>query len=257
MIQFLFKKIPANFQKKKIDTHPPAAQLPSTLKTDIHSHLLPGIDDGVKTLSEAAEVIRALKALGYQKLITTPHVIQDFYPNTSEQILAKLAELKAYLPTQGIEIEIEAAAEYYLDECFLRQLEQDQPLLTFGESYVLFETGFINPPALLMEAIFMMQSSGYRPVLAHPERYTYLHEKKHLLDELLEKGVLLQVNLNSLTGHYSRASKEMAEKLLREDKVALLGSDCHGMRHHQLLQKLMREKRWAGFSSASLLNAQL
>src|SRR5690606_3410647 len=113
------------------------------LRVDMHSHLLPGLDDGVSTLEEAEEIIREFIALGYERIITTPHVMSDAWRNTPAGILAKLDELKAYLREKSLDISVFAAAEYYLDESLLKMVETDQPLLTFGDKYLLFETNFI------------------------------------------------------------------------------------------------------------------
>ena len=141
---------------------------------DIHSHLLPGLDDGVKSVEETVYILKMLKRLGYKKVITTPHVMSDHYPNQTSDILSKLAYVKEEIVKKNINIKLEAAAEYYLDENFIQKIDSRQDLLTFGKNYLLFETSFFNKPAFLEEAIFNMNAQGYQPVLAHPERYGYL-----------------------------------------------------------------------------------
>ena len=137
--------------------------------TDVHSHLLPGIDDGAQSMEDSVDLVRQLGALGFKKLVTTPHIIHDFYPNNAEIIRSKLHDLKQRLLQEDIKIDLNAAAEYYLDEFFMDQLAQNSPLLTFGENYILFETPFMNEPNYLKESIFKLISKGLRPVLAHPE----------------------------------------------------------------------------------------
>ncbi len=231
--------------------------LQKLVHTDIHSHLLPGIDDGSKTLAESAAMIRVFQKMGYKKLITTPHVMSDFYRNTPEIIQGRLAELKTHLKEEEIDIEIEAAAEYYLDDGFLNKLAQEEPLLSFGNQYILFETAYLNAPYQLWDAIFQMQSSGYRPILAHPERYVYVQKDPQLIHKLLERDVLLQVNLNSLLGHYSKAAQEIAERLIAHKQVSFIGSDCHRMEHLDLMHKLFRKKVFARLSDNPLLNNTL
>jgi tyrosine-protein phosphatase YwqE len=230
---------------------------PLLITTDIHSHLLPDLDDGSKSLQESAVLIKQFQNLGYQKLITTPHVMQDFYKNTPEMILEKLEELRIYLKNQYIHIEIEAAAEYYLDEAFIHRLERCEKQLTFGKDYLLFETSFDNQPKQLMETIFLMQAQGYRPVLAHPERYTYLYQQFELIEKIKERGVFLQINLNSLCGYYGKDAQLFAEKLMHLKMIDLVGSDCHHFRHLEALQITKTSKNYHKLADLNLLNHQL
>ena len=166
--------------------------------TDLHSHLLPGIDDGVQSIEESLEVIRGFINLGFKKLVTTPHIMHDFYKNDADIILGKLEEVRKALAEASLEIEIEAAAEYYLDEYFLALINSETKLLSFGDNYVLFELSFMTKPLTIKEAVFSMQTKGYKPVLAHAERYLYYHDSIKSLQELASNGVLLQLNLLSL-----------------------------------------------------------
>lgn len=219
---------------------PPADSLAlAALGTDMHSHLLPGLDDGAETVEHSVELLRQLQALGYRKLIMTPHVMGDFYRNTPESIRGALVALRKAAAAAGITgIELEYAAEYYLDESFGRRLENNEPLLTFGgeQRLVLFETSYINEPFNFNETVFNLLAAGYRPVLAHPERYTYLYGRFEELARIREQGVLLQVNLNSLTGYYSAGAKRVAEKLIDEGLVDLLGTDTHHLKHLDTLR---------------------
>jgi tyrosine-protein phosphatase YwqE len=201
------------------------------LTTDMHAHFLPGIDDGASTLEESLFLIKKLIDCGYTKLVATPHVMNDFFKNTPEIIYSKLFQIKEAVLAQGWSIEIEAAAEYYLDEWFMGMLQTNTPLLTFGDRYLLFETSFINQPAILHEAIFLMQSLNYKPVLAHPERYVYLQDNFDKCAELYRNGVLLQININSLSGYYSAPAQALAEKLIDKKMVHFAGTDCHAIKH--------------------------
>ena len=195
--------------------------------TDLHSHLLPGIDDGVQSIEESLEVIKGFVNLGFKKLVTTPHVMHDFYRNDATIILSKLEEVRTAVSKESLAIEIEAAAEYYLDEYFLSQINSKSNLLTFGDNYVLFELSFMTKPLTIKEAVFSMQTNGYKPVLAHAERYLYYHDSIKDLQELANNGVLLQLNLLSLSGYYSKAVKKMANKLIDLGIISFIGSDCH------------------------------
>ncbi len=227
------------------------------LFVDIHSHLLPGIDDGAQTITESLDLLYHFEALGYKKVITTPHIVQDFYPNTPSVILQKLKEVQEAATENNLKIRIEAAAEYYLDEYFYALLDQPDQLLTFGKNYILFETGFINQPAILFEAIFKMKAQGLQPILAHPERYAYLQGNYSLAPEIAERGALFQINMNSLTGYYSPAAKKTAEKLIDEGLVSFAGTDMHNMRHMENLRDAINTKYFDKLLDQGILNNTL
>ena len=225
--------------------------------TDIHSHLLHGIDDGVKTIEESIEVISHLSNLGFKKLITTPHIMSDYYKNTPEIIKTKLQEVKSAVTIANIPIEIEAAAEYYLDEYFYNLITNGKELLTFGDNYVLFETSFSVEPLILKEVIFKLNSAGYKPVYAHPERYFYLQEKKQLLNELIDQGLLFQLNVLSLTGYYSKPVQKMALELIEKGAIAFVGSDCHNILQAKELKAAYSSKLAHKIDVTKLLNHSL
>ncbi|MEM9981369.1 MAG: CpsB/CapC family capsule biosynthesis tyrosine phosphatase [Bacteroidota bacterium] len=233
------------------------SELFQTIHTDMHAHWLPGIDDGAKTLEEALQLITSLYQMGYRKLIATPHIMQDYYKNTPAIILEKLTLVKEAVASLPFSITLEAAAEYYLDEWMLRQLQAGSPLLTFGEKYLLFETAFLNRPPFLEEAIFLMKSQGYQPVFAHPERYVYLWEDATLLDQLYTQGIHLQLNLNSLVGYYDKEAKKLAEQLLIQQRVGFVGTDCHNERHLAALQKIKKPSLLKRLAALPLLNKQI
>jgi len=232
-------------------------QVDEFIFVDMHSHLIPGIDDGSKSLEESISLIRDFQLLGYKKIITTPHIMGDFFKNSKETIYPGLKTLQDKLREEGIDIEIEAAAEYYLDEWFIEKLEKGEPLLTFGNKYVLFETSYMNASSQLHQAIFKLRSSGYTPILAHPERYTYLYSSFEGFKEIYDMGVLFQINLNSLAGYYSKHAKLFAEKLIDHKMVDFVGTDCHGQRHIQVLQKVKTSSYYKKLRQLPLLNNSL
>lgn len=239
------------FKKKEIHQAIP-------LQVDIHSHLLAGIDDGVQSLEDAAEIIMYFKSLGYTKLITTPHVMSDAYRNTREGILEKLQELQQYLQDKQIDMTIDAAAEYYLDEVVFKMIQEDQPMLTFGrEKFLLFETNFLTEPFNLKEFIFLAISKGYKPVLAHPERYLYLQNDWGKIEDLIARQVYFQLNISSITGYYSKGVQITAQKLIDKGWVHLLGSDCHHFQHAQLVSSARNLKYFQKALSLPLLNNTL
>jgi protein-tyrosine phosphatase len=224
---------------------------------DVHSHLLPGLDDGVKSIEETMYILKTLQDLGYRKVITTPHVMSDRYPNTAEEIIIKLAEVKKAVLNSDLTIEIEAAAEYCLDEHLIRSLHENKKLLTFHGNHLLFETSFLNKPAFLEEAVFNMNTSGYQPVMAHPERYTYLQSNKQLLHQLKSMNVLFQVNLLSLFGYYSTEIRKHAAFLVKSGFVDFIGTDCHNAYQADEIVKKMHQRRNPLLKSLKVLNISL
>jgi len=213
----------------------------SVLKVDVHSHFIPGIDDGAKDLNDSIELISGMKALGYQKVITTPHIMSEYYRNTPEIILSGLEKVREELINREIDIQIDAAAEYNVDADFEAKIDTKE-LLTFGDNYVLFELPFMQEPAILNQVIWKMQTNGYKPILAHVERYPFWHNNWDKIEDMKNRGGLLQVNIGCLTGHYGREVKRIAEKVIDEDMINMIGSDCHHTK------QLMMIKNEAGFN---------
>ncbi|MDQ3278993.1 MAG: hypothetical protein M3Q06_11750 [Bacteroidota bacterium] len=208
------------------------------LHTDMHSHILPGIDDGSPDVETSIQLIKGLQSMGYQKFIATPHIFWEIHPNTPERITESLANLREGLQEHGMEIDLHAAAEYYIDEHFEGLLQNKTPLLTISENKVLVEFSMVTAPLELQRVIFDLQIAGYQPVIAHPERYTYLLFRKELFDELKEAGCMFQLNLLSLTGYYGRQVQDLAEYLCKKEYYDLAGTDLHHERHLESLQKL-------------------
>jgi protein-tyrosine phosphatase len=228
----------------------------SSFGVDMHSHLIPGIDDGAKTIDDSIAMIKELHSLGFKKIITTPHIMSDFYRNTPQNILEGLEIIREAVKNNGIPVVIEAAAEYYLDDGFLQKLENEK-LLTFGDNYVLFEISYINSPENMKEIIFNLRTAGYRPVLAHPERYPFWYKHFDEYKRLKDQGVYLQLNVNSLTGYYSVPAKKIGEKLIDEKMVDFIGTDTHHSKHIEVLKKCLNEKYFKKILSAHLLNRYL
>lgn len=198
---------------------------------DMHSHLLPALDDGAKHIEDSLSLIRQLSALGYKKLITTPHVISGLYYNSAETIFPALEILRAAVEKEGIPIELDAAAEYMMDDYFETLLEDKTPLLTINGKYVLVEFSYVAHPPNYRTIFFDLKMAGYEPILAHPERYMYLHQQFEIYRELFETGILLQVNLLSLMGYYGSRVQKVAMQLLEEGLVHFIGSDVHHQKH--------------------------
>ncbi len=207
----------------------------SFLVADMHSHLIPGIDDGAATMTDSLSMIRELKEMGFKKIITTPHIKHDHYKNTSEIILKGLNDVRQELKVNEIDIDIHAAAEYFVDDVFMDMLESNQ-LLTIHKNEVLIEFSFMFEPVNLMNTIFRIQTKGYRPILAHPERYVYFHQKPEVYRELKDRGCMLQLNTLSLFGYYGKREQQMAEELLEERQYDYCGTDMHHAKHCDIIK---------------------
>ncbi len=212
----------------------------AVLGADMHSHVLPGLDDGADTVEAGVDLVRKLAGLGYRRLIATPHIMGDFYKNTPAGVRAALATLTEAVTAEGIDIQLDCAAEYYLDEWFLPRLTAADGILSFGgdSQYVLLETSYINESRMLTQAIFELRAGGYQPIIAHPERYKYLHSRMDDAAEWRDKGALLQVNLNSLAGYYGPAERRAAEQLIDRKLIDFAGTDAHGLKHIAVLTNL-------------------
>ena len=230
----------------------------SALEVDLHNHVLPGIDDGSPTLDESRKMLELWQELGIRKVITTPHVINALYPNTKEQILGQTYALQDHIKEWGLDLILEATAEYQIDFEFRHLLENDE-VIPFGpQNYLLLEFPFQKPSYSVEEVIYEVQLKGYEPVIAHPERYYYYHQDFGKYEAFRDKGILLQLNLNSLTGLYGGAPKKIAEKLVDAGLIDFAGSDAHFAEHLQDLKKLLHNRRYIKLlESGNLRNATL
>jgi len=209
----------------------------SSILVDMHSHVLPGIDDGAKNPEESIALVKNMMELGIKKIIATPHIMADYYRNTPESINGALAVLKAELEKEKIDIPVEAAAEHYFDETFEGRVNRRE-LMIMGDNYVLFEFSFINQPPNAIPVIQKLRDLGYKPILAHPERYPYMDIDQ--LRTLREWGVLFQINTISLTGYYGKDTKKMAENLIDNQLVDFISSDMHHLRHAEALKQALK-----------------
>jgi tyrosine-protein phosphatase YwqE len=230
----------------------------SWLKTDMHSHLVPGIDDGSKDIPTSLELIRGFIQLGYKKIITTPHVLWEVYPNTAQIINKGFDELKTSVEKEGLDIELHAAAEYFIDDHFEEELKKRTPLLCISNNMVLVEISMLTAPFDLQKILFEMQMQDYQPVLAHPERYAYLSRTLNIYEDLKNAGCLFQLNLLSLTGYYGRGVQDLAEYLMKQDYYELAGTDLHHTHHLSALQKLATSPLYQKLKeTSSLRNSSL
>ena len=230
----------------------------SHLKTDMHSHLLSGIDDGSPDLATSIMLIKGLIELGYSKLITTPHIYTDLYPNNKQTILQAYDLLKGELIKEQITIDIQPAAEYFIDEIFAASLQKGEELLPIKNNMVLVEISFVSPPRELNHVIFDMVTGGYQPIIAHPERYAYYHHQKDIYEQFKHQGCLIQVNMLSLIGYYGKQIQDAAIYLAKNGMIDLIGTDLHHGRHlAQLQSPEMIDTVQRLLSNCTLLNSTL
>ncbi len=193
--------------------------------TDYHSHILPGVDDGVRELKVSLSILSSFERMGVSDLWCTPHIMEDM-PNTTEDLRRRFDEL--HVAYQG-SVRLHLAAEYMMDTLFVTRLEAND-LLPLGEAgdQLLVETSYFNPPSDFEQLLEEIQSKGYFPVLAHPERYTYMDEKDY--KELKNKGIRFQLNLGSLVDVYGKTARKKAEWMLKMGFYDMHGSDIHSPR---------------------------
>lgn len=222
-----------DFLKRKKNA-PVITSLPVT--TDIHSHILPGIDDGAPDIETALNLVKGIYDLGIRKTVATPHVISDLYRNTPATINAALKQLQDACAVAEIDIQISAAAEYMLDDFFLQQLRDSIPLLTINKNIILTEQSYVSATDNLHQIAFEIITAGYRPIMAHPERYHFYHQNYDAYKRLKDMGFLLQVNLLSLTGYYGKPVAKAAKYIIANNLADLVGTDLHHERHLEMLQ---------------------
>ena len=197
---------------------------------DIHSHILPGIDDGSENLAQSTDLLSRLNSMGFSKCIVTPHTLPEIWENTSEGITATFNSTKLQLEEPLNNMLYRAASEYMINESFLQRL-QTEPLLTLKDNYVLIEMSYLNPPLALKEIIFEIQLKGYQPLLAHPERYLFYHNNTKMYETLKKLEVQFQLNLLSSVGYYGTSVAKTTDFLLKENFIDFVGSDVHHLRH--------------------------
>lgn len=190
--------------------------------TDWHSHILPGVDDGIQTMEESLAVLQAYEDLGFKTVWLTPHIMED-YPNTPSDLRKRFEELKKAWTGN---VEIRLAAENMLDSLFEERLESGD-LLPIGNdgNHLLVETSYYTPPYGMDEMLDRIRQKGYFPVLAHPERYRYMEVDDY--KKLKENDILFQMNFASLVGGYGETAQKKAEWLLKNGMIDLTGSDVH------------------------------
>jgi protein-tyrosine phosphatase len=246
---FLKKLFQGNKNTKAVDL--------SLVGVDMHSHLLPGIDDGSPDMETTIFLLKKLAALGYKKAITTPHIMYDLYRNNAETIKDTERKVKEAIAKNNINIEFEAAAEYLIDEGFERLMTENN-LLTFGDNYLLVELPYSGEPTNLGRILFDLQIKGYKIILAHPERYSYWHDIPDKYESLKDGGVFFQLNINSITKFHSSSTRKVASWLINQQMIDFLGTDLHSKAYLSAIEKATKDPLLAKLlSSGKLRNVEL
>jgi tyrosine-protein phosphatase YwqE len=226
------------------------------LGADMHSHFIPGIDDGAKTPEDSLFLLRSMEEIGYRTIVTTPHVMIDYYPNTTETILAGLETLQLIVKNNNLNLTVRAAAEYYIDDYFVDLIEKS-PLLPIVNNEVLVEFSMLYEPPMLINTLFRLQSLGYKPIIAHPERYVFFHNDFDRYRDLKDRGCLLQLNMLSLTGYYGRNVMKAAEDMMSRYMYDYCGSDMHHDKHTQGLRNMLKTRIYNSITGYPFLNSKL
>jgi tyrosine-protein phosphatase YwqE len=213
----------------------------SEIAVDFHSHLIPNVDDGSKSIEETLEILHFFKNLGYKKIITTPHIMSDGFDNNIKGLKENYEKIKEQC--EAI-IPFELAAEYFIDESFEKLIEQDD-ILHFGDKYVLIETSMNYEFPIFKECIFKLLNKGYNPILAHPERYSFIYNErnpKKIYESLSDLGIFFQLNMFSLLGIYNEKVKKTAEMLIDNNLIDFVSSDIHSSKQLHHFEEISKNK---------------
>lgn len=200
-------------------------------ETDIHCHIVPGVDDGAKTVESAADLVERMQRWGIKRIVASPHVTRDTFENNSANLDPALARLRAELKKRGNNIEVSHAAEYRIDDLLSERMEANDLMTYPGGKYILIENSFLQEPWNLDQIVFDLQVRGLQPIMAHPERYSYYHNDIKRYHRLREAGLKMQINMLSLADGYGPSEAKMARRLIKEGLVDFIGTDLHNTRH--------------------------
>ena len=205
---------------------------------DMHNHILPGIDDGAKTVEESIELIKSFSEFGVQNFIATPHIMDNYYPNTTETIHTSLDNLRKGMYANDLKhVSFDVAAEHMIDANFETLLDKSE-MMPLRKNYLLVEMSYLQPSINFEEAIQKIASKRFFPILAHPERYNFLQLKSSKFKKYKKKGILFQMNLLSLSEFYGKDVQKKALHLLDEGLIDFVASDVHNLSQLQNLKEI-------------------
>lgn len=212
--------------------------------TDIHCHVLPGIDDGAKDPGISVSLVEAMRQWGIKNIVATPHVTEETFENTPQTIAAAYDIFEKAMHDNNIDIAVSCSAEYRMDGRFNEILKNDGYLLMPGR-HLLIENSFVQPSFDLKNIVFELQLKDIKPILAHPERYSYYQRKRRAYSELVEAGCEFQINILSLSGYYGEAEKETALWLIDRGYVSFMGTDLHHFGHVESINRFLCTKEYS------------
>lgn len=211
--------------------------------TDVHSHILPGVDHGSQSVEESLEMLQAQLDMGISHVMCTSHVTAETFENTPESLTAAYEELKNAIASEGLPINIYVSAEYRIDEYWTQEYEAGH-LLPLPGNHVLLENSFAQELIGIDNMMFDLQVKGYRPILAHPERYRYYNDRRDRYKTLHNASVKFQINILSLAGYFGKGARERALWLIQNNLCDMLGSDMHNMEHAQIIKEYIGSRDW-------------
>lgn len=211
--------------------------------TDFHNHLLPGIDDGSKSIEESIKMLELYREMGFEKVIPSPHIYNELYFNTEESIQKSYSALQSNIENSSLKPLMGGfAAEYMIDEFFVKSLDENPSLLTPFKDHILLEIPFFGQLDSIINVTFKLQQLGFTPILAHPERYFSVTNPSDFLS-LKDRGILLQLNALSLMGHYGADVSKKAFKLMDLNAYDFVSTDAHHSKHLKILKHLKLTKK--------------
>lgn len=216
--------------------------------TEVHCHIMPGVDHGATDVQNGLELMRAEMDMGITNLIFTPHVTKSTFENTPDTILPAFDTFKKAITENGINAKVSVSAEYRLDELSLEQIKSNQ-YIAMPKEHILLENAYQQERIDLDQILFDIQIKNLTPIMAHPERFPYYGQTKERFTQLHNAGALFQVNLMSFTGYFGRTAKHSAEWLLEHDLIDFLGSDVHNMEHIEVIREFIKSKNYKKIES--------
>ena len=211
--------------------------------TDIHCHILPGVDHGSRNIEDSLEMLRAEMEMGINRVILTSHVTAVTFENTRESLMDAFLKLKDAVTDAGLDIDLYLSAEYRMDEYFDREYAADH-LIPMPGKHILLENSFQQELMNLNELLFDMQVKGYKTILAHPERYSYYSHRRKRYEELHNAGARFQINILSFTGYFGEEARDSALWFARNGMIDYLGSDMHNIKHAHIIMDYINSKEW-------------
>lgn len=216
--------------------------------TDMHNHILPGVDHGSQSVEQSLQMLEAEIKMGIKRVICTPHVTAETFENTPDTILPAFEVLKNAVAEAGLDVELHVSAEYRLDDFWNKQYAAGN-LIPMPGKFLLVENSFMQELLELDELLFDLAIKGYQPILAHPERYGYYSHRHHRYETMHNAGVCFQLNILSLAGYFGSSARDNAVWLVKNGMVDMLGTDMHNLEHAEIIMEYLRSKDWRKMSA--------